>query len=870
MKKQISIFIVLSMILCLMPSVVHAVHLQTYCEGHLDLPDGYTYLQIPFTAPDDGVFTIQLSNLTPGTEIGFGLKGNPEYTQYDIGDTVITYEVIGGATYELEFWGYDFAAGYHAASSFDYYITYTGNGTVEPYVVPQWGETAGMPISLRSEESNVTIPAGKSYYFTYSPAAPAMEQILTICGESGFEVMIEQWDDGFVSKIKTVYPDQDGVIEVLLSSVTGAYNFVIANHRENDVEYVITLSDVEPDLGDGTAENPFVVNSFPYEIVVDAGRYDLYYTFTPETDGVITISYPAGNFVSGLKNFQKDEDLLLYTVEVYAGVPVTFCPCGDYEGTYVVTWIDVPSDDDFCDAYQGSGTLEDPYWIESLPADLQFTIMEGDNDIFFKYIVQEDGILSLRDCTCVSMVIINGEWVNSSSVSVVAGMELLLNFYADTPGNHSVSIVYAEPAPEKLPLSGSVTFDVPSEDHAVVLVDVSAAGSIHVVISGEPGFIFDVLTPAGELLDIVQVGAEEERYTFQVSEAGVYQIRINAYDPLQQLPAAGTVVYDIAFAAEQVEPEKPEIEISDVIIHEPGSFDIPLMHAHVTVFTFYPMQSGVYQITVGNNVLIGYYGGNATELLNMADVQHAVTFQWLCTEEPVIEYETILDPMGDPFEIPHLISGQKAMIGIISGGTSAVVTIERLGDYVPPLEETMEWTQYVPEEEPEVVAPTEENDYIGIDVADDISSILVLGEDGYYHYGTSDGPVVVIDLSVREGFYLDFSAATAEKTIGYFLYVNDELVTKFDCGAYLTALQQLGPVALTEEILNVVQNVGQFENWWAVAFDGAYAEHPNSWMALCSYVEGTENDSTGDGIAIVLGLLIASAMGICVLKRRMH
>ena len=869
MKKQICIAIVLSMILCLMPSAIHAVQPQQYCSGHLDLPDGYTYLKIPFTAPGDGVLTVTITNLTPGVEIGFGLSGNPEYTQYDAGEAIVTYEVFDGASYDLEFWGYDFIAGFHAATSFDYQITYSGSGTVEPYTVPARGETAGMPIDLKAGISHEVIPAGKQYYFSYLPSAHTTEQLLTVTGESGFQVIIEAWDEALGAIKQFFYQDLDGTVEIQLSSITGAFQFMMENLLPYDVAYTIDLTDAKNAAPDGTSENPFVIDVFPYEIVVDTGRYDLYYTFTPEKDGKITISYPAGNFVLGLQNYQKDEENLLYTVNVYAGVPITLSPCGDYAGSYVINWIEEESGDDYLnDVFQGSGTLEDPYLIETLPHELNFSILNGEQDIFFQYTAQEDGVILLQDCTCVCMVILGNDWVNSPSVTITAGTQLLLNFCADTPGNYSVSLKYAEPEPEKLPLKGSLVFDSAQDDEAIVLLDVPAAGVIDLNMSGDPGYALQIISPAGELLDTLHTGVTDGVFSYCVSETGVYQIKMIAYDTVIFAPAAGTIVYDIAFTQQAQKPDQPQYAISDVVIHEPGSFDIPMLDAQVTIFTFYPMHSGVYQFTVGSNVLIGYYGADGSLLLDMSEVQHAVTFQWTCAENPVVEYETIFDADGDPIEIPHLISGQKAMIGIISSDSSAIVTIEKVGEYEPPVEDTMEWTEYVPDESPLPMPPTEENDYVSIVPADDISTVLVLGEDGYYHFGTSDGPLVVIDLSLRDTFAIDFTVVDELTPHGYLLYLNDELIAKYDCTAFLRQLQAAGPVALSEEILNLVINVGRSNGWWTQVNGGAYAEHPNAWMGLCSYVEGTENDSTGDGIVLVIGLLAGSGMGISVLKLR--
>ncbi len=85
----------------------------------------------------------------------------------------------------------------------------------------------------------------------------------------------------------------------------------------------------------GTMENPIVIESLPYEITVE-GEHDLYYSYTAAEDQTLVIIYPEGNYVSGLPNYENDEEALAYTVEVAAGETISINPWGTNEGTYVI------------------------------------------------------------------------------------------------------------------------------------------------------------------------------------------------------------------------------------------------------------------------------------------------------------------------------------------------------------------------------------------------------------------------------------------------------------------------------------------------------------------------------------------------------
>ena len=113
---------------------------------------------------------------------------------------------------------------------------------------------------------------------------------------------------------------------------------------EISVDIELTSSDIgggsttEPD---GTMGNPYVIDELPLEITHD-GWHDVYYNFIPTEDCTLTITYTEGSYVSGLVNFDKDDDNNVYTVYCTAGEVVEInlwvMSASEVTYTYVISY----------------------------------------------------------------------------------------------------------------------------------------------------------------------------------------------------------------------------------------------------------------------------------------------------------------------------------------------------------------------------------------------------------------------------------------------------------------------------------------------------------------------------------------------------
>lgn len=911
MKKVICMAVALCMVLCLLPSVVIAAEPQIYASGHLEL-DAFCNHQFLFTAPGDGVVTITLSNVTPGVEIGFGPSGYAEYTQYTEESVVATYEVLNGSSYDIQFWSWEAELENSAVSSFDYEITYTGEGNVSEYIPPIEGETADFPVTLTMPSGALHVPAESMYYFNYQPMGMFMQQSLTVSGAPGFEIVLSAWDYELAQVVETSFPDVEGVATVTLDmNSTWTFSFAIRNSTASSQTYSYAFGVMEPEQGgeggegeepavEGSEANPFIIESLPIDLNInltaDTCWNGVFYQYTAERDGVIN-SISETSVVSVTVN----GDYVSFPLAVNAGDVILINPWAMSAGDHAIH-IAYEESPEIPAAPDGSELA--PFIIDSLPMDLQVILTEDNcwDGIFYKYTAQVGGIINavISDGS-MATISLNGEFVNFP-VNVSVGDEIVINIWSMVAGTYNLSLSYSEiiddpengndpgednnpgedddpddgedvVLPDGAPMSGTVEMNSMeavyggADEQCIVYLNVTVPGTISATISGTPGYAITLFYPDGTST-ILSTGSSEVAYNWDVTEPGVYYVLMRCYDSAAWDYAAGSITYAISFTETAVEIEKPAYEIGDIVITEPGVFDVPMLFADVTIFTFKPAETGIYKITVGEHDLIGYYGGGAWYIYDSASVEHGVTMEWTCTEVEWTEIQTILDENGQPIETEIFHEGQSAMIGIISESDSVSVTVEKVGEYVPPIEDTMEWTEFVPDDAPVPVVPEGDNDYIPMDVVEDLSSVMVLGEDGYYHYGTTDGPIIVIDLSYSGNFPIKITEAMGYGTVGFWQYADDQLVAKYDCGNFLASLQEAGPVALTDEILHAVIQVGNSSGWWFMAAGGAYEDHAHPWLSLCSYVEITENDGTGDMIGVVVAMLAVSGMGITVLKKR--
>ena len=248
-----------------------------------------------------------------------------------------------------------------------------------------------------------------------------------------------------------------------------------------------------------------------------------------------------------------------------------------------------------------------------------------------------------------------------------------------------------------------------------------------------------------------------------------------------------------------------------------------------TLYEFSPDKTGVYQITAAEG-LVGNWGTAFNPVDNTADKTD--TLVWTCTDV-----------------------GQSVMIGF-TGAELTTATVTRTGDYVKP--EDIPWNIY--ENTYDFSYELDANaERVDVDLTDGGEHTAVLGDDGFYHYGSAEGPLMVADLSAIE---IDISNAYVNGGLRVWLMdENHQTVAKNDYNEAMNAYYKAGLVPVTAELAMMLQELGQGNGWFVagglVFTEDAPQDLSAAWMQLCAYlvepegvtvsgavVTGTEGDTT--------------------------
>lgn len=207
---------------------------------------------------------------------------------------------------------------------------------------------------------------------------------------------------------------------------------------------------------------------------------------------------------------------------------------------------------------------------------------------------------------------------------------------------------------------------------------------------------------------------------------------------------AGTVSFTVSFtpAAGETEAPKAEYEVADTALVL-GENTLTLLDTAVTtIFVFEPTETAVYTFTAPNGTILGYWGAGDWFLSNPNSTTN--TYEWTC-----------------------IGVGQKAYMGVSGVDGEFTLTVTKTGDY-----EVVETPIVKYENKAELNAftvPAGATLGAYVDVFGDTHT-AVLGDDGYYHLDSVDGPILLIDMD-----YMDIilsAALQSDRPVMYAKYAD--------------------------------------------------------------------------------------------------
>ena len=271
-----------------------------------------------------------------------------------------------------------------------------------------------------------------------------------------------------------------------------------------------------------------------------------------------------------------------------------------------------------------------------------------------------------------------------------------------------------------------------------------------------------------------------------------------------------------------------------------GSYKTSFDSDNLTYFLFTPKIAGRYKFSVESSVKTdtGYYGNPMIIYdFNIAD------------EEDVVDGALYLDVRN--YNIGDTPANTtRYLIGIM--GESAgegIFSVERVSD-LELLPEEHPWTEYTKTKQivPFTFAGGTLKD---VDVFD-ITVSVVLGDDGYYHYESADGPLVYLRLCSPSKYIASFEEMSETQFFGRYVYGEDgKFLYKISYHSmlleYVAAAKAGGDAGiypLTEDLAVMLKEMGKHLGWYTPATSlnenvlfGTDPITENAWLFACVYVE---------------------------------
>ncbi len=341
------------------------------------------------------------------------------------------------------------------------------------------------------------------------------------------------------------------------------------------------------------------------------------------------------------------------------------------------------------------------------------------------------------------------------------------------------------------------------------------AGIVTVTMDSESGWMYYVNNiTAGvygdwHYYDDEEVVASE---TLEVVTGDELEIIIISYDPIVYAPA-GTIDWSFGFDYYTVS------EGDNLITADPNNA--------YNVFAFAPEATGNYTFS-SDDALVGIisYNGMWISIEPSAETITESSVEWECTGV-----------------------GQTIFIAVAPNGETANLNIA----YEEVIKVEIPWTYYENEVTPEAfVFEGDAEALLYVDTFDEIVDTAVLGEDGFYHLNSADGPILYANINDDLMSLLSAYGYGQLKDIIYDEEGN--VIAKVDYNTAFEAYMNCADAAiylypLTADLKEMFIKVGAEQNWYGEeGWVGGDLE--DAWMFACYYSETPEyvlGDATGDG-----------------------
>ena len=278
---------------------------------------------------------------------------------------------------------------------------------------------------------------------------------------------------------------------------------------------------------------------------------------------------------------------------------------------------------------------------------------------------------------------------------------------------------------------------------------------------------------------------------------------------------------------------------------EAGATFVKLEAGKRSYFRFSPKEPGKYKFSIYGNdgAKLGYYGApHFVQTANIAEMENN-TF--------TVSVKASMIGSGDTGTSVYVIGIDLEA----SENKNAILCIERIGDPDRTIEDepwviykkTVELTEYTL---PEGYALKE----FDLTAKTDAYTLVLNEDDGFYHLGDKNGPLVLMRLAEDCDYIASFETILDRSGVSRYFYDENgkftEKVSYSECLLeyieYVDATEGVYP--LTEDLKHIVTQRGEYVGWWNTESNGYLFKDANgyndltintelAWLLMCCYME---------------------------------
>lgn len=288
-----------------------------------------------------------------------------------------------------------------------------------------------------------------------------------------------------------------------------------------------------------------------------------------------------------------------------------------------------------------------------------------------------------------------------------------------------------------------------------------------------------------------------------------------------------------------------------------GAYRVELK-AGINYFVFVPTVRGLYEISAGDDssVSLGYYGG--PYYVQSDDIANSGESGGAEKKDGKLYFEIRAFNIGDDYA-----STSKYVIGITAQNDTAVLLSAKKIANLEMNAQEMPWNEFILQNDPAsftVPFGTAENiNLVDFDITDNTQTVVYNSNDGYYHLGTVDGPVMLLRVSTNSKYLESFSFKSLCENTFYACYLfNDDGTFKSKISYHDMMLKYInaadskyGVVPLDKNLAESILNYGKYNRWFDLSSGfnlfgdlASSVVEENAWLFATCYVEGYETDNS--------------------------